>query len=89
MLNQRKKEPLEKAEPPVKKRSAAAGTSKAKPVKAKATPAPMIARQDITPEEIAKLAYLLWESRGCAGGSPEEDWLKAEELLLSGSTAVS
>jgi hypothetical protein len=40
-----------------------------------------------TREEIAKLAFLYWEARGCQGGSPEEDWLRAErELLLS--TAV-
>ncbi len=30
-------------------------------------------------EEIAKLAYALWEARGGQGGSPEEDWLRAEE----------
>ena len=29
-------------------------------------------------EEIARLAYSYWESRGCTGGSPEEDWLRAE-----------
>ena len=35
-------------------------------------------------EEIAKLAFLYWEARGCMGGSPEEDWLRAErELKLS------
>jgi hypothetical protein len=32
-------------------------------------------------EEVARLAYSYWESRGCAGGSPEEDWLRAEEEL--------
>jgi len=31
--------------------------------------------------DIAVLAYLLWEQRGCPIGSPEEDWLKAEEQL--------
>ena len=31
--------------------------------------------------EIAHLAYLYWESRGCQGGSPEEDWLRAEQEL--------
>ena len=30
-------------------------------------------------EEIARLAYLLWESRGGQGGSPEEDWFRAEQ----------
>ena len=36
-----------------------------------------------TYEEIAKLAYSLWEARGCQGGSPEEDWCRAEEQLRS------
>jgi len=34
-------------------------------------------------EEIAKLAYLYWEARGCQGGSEEEDWLRAERELRS------
>lgn len=29
-------------------------------------------------EAIAKLAYSYWEARGFQGGSPEEDWLRAE-----------
>jgi hypothetical protein len=32
-------------------------------------------------EEIAKLAYSLWEARGVVGGSAEEDWLTAEAEL--------
>jgi hypothetical protein len=32
-------------------------------------------------EEIAALAYSFWEARGYQGGSPEEDWLRAEEEL--------
>jgi hypothetical protein len=34
-----------------------------------------------TQEEIAKLAYLLWEERGAPLGSPEIDWERAEEAL--------
>jgi hypothetical protein len=30
-------------------------------------------------EEIARLAYYLWEARGGQGGSPEEDWFNAEQ----------
>jgi len=33
-------------------------------------------------EEIARLAYSYWEARGCPGGSPEEDWFRAENELL-------
>ena len=35
------------------------------------------------PDDIAGLAYTLWESRGCPIGSPEEDWFKAEQALAS------
>ncbi len=33
------------------------------------------------PEDIARLAYSYWTGRGCQGGSPEEDWLRAEKEL--------
>jgi hypothetical protein len=32
-------------------------------------------------EQIAALAYSYWEARGCQGGSPEEDWFRAEREL--------
>jgi hypothetical protein len=32
-------------------------------------------------EQIASLAYSYWEARGFQGGSPEEDWLRAEQEL--------
>lgn len=32
-------------------------------------------------EEIAKLAYQLWEERGAPLGSPEVDWEHAEQAL--------
>lgn len=32
-------------------------------------------------EEIARLAHSYWEARGCQGGSPEDDWLRAEREL--------
>jgi hypothetical protein len=32
-------------------------------------------------EEIAALAYQLWNNRGCPVGSPEEDWWRAERWL--------
>jgi hypothetical protein len=36
---------------------------------------------DATPDyqEIASRAYGYWEARGGQGGSPEEDWLRAEQ----------
>ena len=33
-------------------------------------------------ERIALLAYSYWERRGFKGGSPEEDWLRAEHEIL-------
>ena len=35
------------------------------------------------PEEIASLAYRLWQQRGCPEGSPEADWLRAEQELAT------
>ena len=34
-------------------------------------------------ERIALLAYTYWEQRGRAGGTPEEDWFRAEREILS------
>jgi Protein of unknown function (DUF2934) len=36
------------------------------------------------PEQIATLAYSYWEARGGQGGSPEEDWLRAERQFQTG-----
>jgi hypothetical protein len=33
-------------------------------------------------QEIADLAYALWQQRGCPEGSAEQDWLEAEETVL-------
>ena len=41
-----------------------------------------------TQEQIACLAYSYWVERGYQGGSPEEDWLRAERELADAS-AVS
>ena len=42
-------------------------------------------------EAVARLAYSYWEARGFVGGSPEEDWLRAEreirETLAATATA--
>jgi Protein of unknown function (DUF2934) len=40
-------------------------------------------------EDIAKLAYALWQQRGCPYGSPEIDWLEAERNLSASSEPVS
>jgi hypothetical protein len=36
-------------------------------------------------EKVALLAYRYWEERGKQGGSPEEDWYRAEREILGQS----
>jgi hypothetical protein len=40
-------------------------------------------------EDIAELAYELWEARGCPHGSPEVDWFHAVKELRSRAIAHS
>ncbi|PWU10082.1 MAG: hypothetical protein C5B51_04985 [Terriglobia bacterium] len=48
---------------------------------------PVVATQDPieTPnlEQVASLAYHLWQARGCPVGSPDIDWFEAEQQLRS------
>lgn len=49
---------------------------------AESAPAPQSApAAQPTREAIAQLAYSYWQERGFAGGSEEEDWLRAEREL--------
>jgi hypothetical protein len=41
----------------------------------------------ISPQDIARLAHSYWEARGGIGGSPEEDWLRAEQELKARGTS--
>ena len=41
--------------------------------------------KDPTADDIARLAYAIWEERGRPSGSGEEDWLLAEQKILQGS----
>jgi hypothetical protein len=45
--------------------------------------------RELSHEQIARLAYALWQARGCQGGSPEEDWLRAEEQLRQSAMSAS
>jgi hypothetical protein len=38
--------------------------------------------------DIAKLAYALWQARGCPDGSSELDWFRAEAELSAASSAA-
>jgi hypothetical protein len=43
-------------------------------------PRPVVLERPAGPThaEIARIAYSYWEARGRQGGSPEEDWYRAE-----------
>jgi hypothetical protein len=40
-------------------------------------------------EEIARLAYSYWVGRGGRGGSPEDDWYRAEQELRARRSATA
>jgi hypothetical protein len=40
-------------------------------------------------EEIARLAYSLWQARGCPVGSPETDWFRAEQEMEPARSAAA
>jgi hypothetical protein len=40
-------------------------------------------------EEVAKVAYELWQERHGEGGSAEEDWLRAEAIVVKRLAAKS
>ena len=39
-------------------------------------------------DRVAVLAYQLWQQRGCPEGSPEIDWLEAEQLIAEQPVAM-
>ena len=39
----------------------------------------------ISPDAVRDLAFQLWQERGGAGGSPEADWFRAEQMLSAGA----
>ena len=50
---------------------------------------PEPAEKQLDRDEIAALAYALWQLRGCPDGSPDEDWFRAEaELRQRSETAA-
>lgn len=44
---------------------------------------------ELSHDEIARLAYALWEARGGQWGNPEEDWRLAEEQLRKRSLSAT
>ena len=45
--------------------------------------------EELTHDQIARLAYSYWLSRGCQGGCPEEDWARAEHELRQQASLVA
>jgi hypothetical protein len=77
------RKPLTETTPGVKHRGAAKKSTAAQPEKAASAAAGANSNFTISRDEVAVLAYSYWESRGFQGGSPEEDWLRAERELQS------
>ena len=50
--------------------------------KSKSDPAPD-QHDPMEDKAIAQRAYECWNDRGCPGGSPEEDWYRAEREIKS------
>ena|SRR5690348_11720899 len=50
-----------------------------------ARPDTVAVNRELAHEEIARLAYALWQARGCQHGDPEQDWLQAEQRLKQGA----
>jgi hypothetical protein len=62
-------------------------TSKKQTSSSKETPVQMADGNDFPEtisiqEKVALLAYNYWEERGRPGGSPDEDWFRAEKEIL-------
>jgi len=77
---------------PAATRRKPANTTRAKrsaPMAAATAPATQSVQNGPTSEQIAGLAYSYWEARGFQGGSPEQDWLRAEQELAAKTVLTS
>ncbi len=74
--------------PAKKHRSSRSQTSRILPESEVSTAAIASLAQAVSPDQVARLAYSYWEARGCQGGSPEEDWLRAEQELRATPAAA-
>jgi len=77
---------------PSRRKPAARTRSRRTAAPVEATPAPeAVATVVLEPayEDVARLAYSYWEARGCQGGSPEEDWIRAEQELRIRAAAAT
>lgn len=54
---------------------------------AEVSDSPEVVSVEISNEAVAQLAYSYWVERGYQGGSPEEDWLRAEQALRAATAS--
>ena len=73
---------------PVRHKPAPKRVKRAAPLAAAEAPVTQSIPNQPSLEQIAALAYSYWEARGCQGGSPEEDWLRAEQELLTAAASA-
>ena len=66
---------------PTRRKSAISKKHAQHSVPAEVSTTPAAEALEVTHEAISQLAYSYWVERGYQGGSPEEDWLRAEETL--------
>jgi hypothetical protein len=66
-----------------RKPATASRAKRSAPKAAAAAPATQSVQTAPTSDQIAALAYSYWEARGFQGGSPEQDWLRAEQELAA------
>ena len=71
------------------RRTSTAARPKHSPNTAEITSTPVRAEYAPSHEEIAALAYTYWLDRGRQGGSPEQDWHRAEQELRTQAVAVA
>jgi hypothetical protein len=63
-------------------------TRPANPVSVSVDSQPESPAYEPTHQEIAAQAYIYWEKRGCQGGSPVEDWARAERELRARASVL-
>jgi hypothetical protein len=66
---------------PTRAKHSYAGTETSVETPAALQNTPVTTPYEPSTDEIATLAYSYWEARGCQGGCPEEDWVRAEQEL--------
>jgi len=57
------------------------------PAAESSAPQPASPAAEPSHQEIAALAYSYWQQRGCQGGSPVEDWARAQRALRQRASA--